>query len=381
MPGAKELKELADKRSLLGEARLRKIKKPDCVSAQLRDYQQAGFNWLATLYKLQLGGCLADDMGLGKTLQVLTLLAYARQKSQRKYLTNLVVCPTSLIYNWRNELEKFTPSLKVKVHYGNNRATQVKDWRQTDVIITTYGTLANDMEWLRKFTFHIACLDESQTIKNPSSLRFKAVSLLKAEHRFVMTGTPIENSTVELFAQMQFINPGLLGTLTGFKDKFSNHIDTQRNPALINQLKQLIKPFLLRRTKEEVATDLPAKTEQVLFCEMGEEQRLVYDSFKQVIRNQLLGLIEQETLEKSKLSVLEGLTKLRQICDSPALLNAEESLGDQSVKADELVRLITTKIRDHKALVFSQFLGMLDIIEERLRTADIPYLQLTGRSW
>ncbi|TAJ15268.1 hypothetical protein DMA11_02365 [Marinilabiliaceae bacterium JC017] len=371
-------KELKSKFSLLGKGKIRSVNIPDNVHANLRDYQHAGFNWLVFLYKNKLGGCLADDMGLGKTLQMLSLLAYARAGSKSKRMTHLVVCPTSLIFNWKNEIEKFTPSLRTTVHWGAGRAKDAKLWKDFDVVICSYGTLSNDIEWMRKFKFHIACLDESQAIKNPTSIRYKAVSLIKANYRFVMTGTPIENSTIEIYSQMNFSNPGLLGTLNAFKNEFAGTIDNERDQVKTEQLRKLIKPFIIRRTKEQVAKDLPAKTEQVFYCTMDDQQRKVYEAFRKEVREQVINSVEIEGLGKSRLTVLSGLTKLRQICDSPALLSDEENYGHDSIKADELLRLITEKIHSHKAIVFSQFVGMLDLIEERLKQQGVPYVKLTG---
>jgi len=374
-------RELAEKKALLnGNDGIIKIREPKTITARLRDYQSEGISWLAYLYKINLGGCLADDMGLGKTLQMLAIFAWAKGQHPNKRLTNLVVCPTSLLYNWKNEIDKFSPALKTVIHWGLTRDTDSSSWKKQDIIITSYGTLTNDIEWIRKFKFNVAVLDESQAIKNPASLRYKAVNLISARQRYVMTGTPIENNTVELYAQMHFLNPGILGPLNAFRNDFASSIEKDRDEDKINHLKQLVHPFILRRKKEDVAKELPPKTEQVLFCAMDEEQRRVYDAHKEDIRDRIMNKIDTEGINKSRFTVLEGLTKLRQICDSPALLNSDEDYGYASIKADELVRHITGKISDHKALVFSQFLGMLSLIEERLQKEKIKYVKLTGSS-
>ncbi|MFW6370194.1 MAG: SNF2-related protein [Bacteroidota bacterium] len=374
-------RELAEKKALLnGRDGIDKIRKPRTITAKMRDYQAEGLNWLCYLHKTSLGGCLADDMGLGKTLQMLALFAWAKGQNPGKKLTNLVVCPTSLIDNWNNEIEKFAPSFNTVLHWGPGRDSSSKNWKKADVVVTSYGTLVNDIEWMRKFKFHIATLDESQAIKNTGSLRYKAVNLINAAQRYVMTGTPIENSTLELYAQMNFVNPGILGSLNGFRNDFASSIEKDRDENKIMELKKLVSPFIIRRKKEDVAKELPPKTEQVLICEMEEEQRKIYEAFRQEIRNSIMHEIEQEGINKSRFHVLEGLTKLRQICDSPHLLNTTEDDGKASVKADELIRYITEKIRDHKALVFSQFLGMLSLIEERLQQHNIKYVKLTGSS-
>ncbi|NBC81969.1 MAG: DEAD/DEAH box helicase family protein [Bacteroidetes bacterium] len=374
------VKEIMEKKQLLNNFDgIAELPVPKDIKAELRHYQEAGLNWLAFLADTGLGGCLADDMGLGKTLQMISLLVHLKNHDKRKNITNLVVCPTSLVFNWQNELEKFAPKLSYAIHWGSSRSDH-KEWKKNDVVITTYGTLVNDIEKFRTLTFDTLVLDESQAIKNPDSLRYKAVCLLKAQRRFVMTGTPIENNTVELYAQMNFLNPGLLGNLSFFRKEFAGAVEQTKDKEKLEELRTLIKPFILRRTKEQVMTELPDKTEVVHYCEMGDEQRKVYDAFRSDFRNRLLGKIEEEGLNKSRFTILEGLTKMRQICDSPALLSTQEGYGNASVKADELTRLITTKIANHKALVFSQFLGMLDIIEQRLSEQGIKYSILTGKT-
>jgi non-specific serine/threonine protein kinase len=211
-------------------------------------------------------------------------------------------------------------------------------------------------------------------------LRFKAVNLVKAKNRFVMTGTPIENNVTELYAQMQFINPGLLGSLSMFRKEFAGSIDKSRDQVKMEALRTLVTPFILRRTKEKVATELPEKTELVYYCEMKDAQRKVYDAFKNEIREKLMRSIEEEGLAKTRFTILEGLTKMRQICDSPALLGTQEGYGNESVKAEELIGLLNEKMHKHKALVFSQFLGMLNIVEKRLNEEGIKYVKLTGKT-
>ena len=375
------INELSERKQLLNEnSSIKKINPPKMVKANLRHYQEDGLNWLVFLDKLGLGGCLADDMGLGKTLQLISLIAHKKQTLKKKYRCSLVVCPTTLLFNWEKEIQKFAPQLKYLVHWGTNREQHHEITTDVDVLLTTYGTLTNDIEHLRKIHFDLVILDESQAIKNPTSLRYKAVNILNSDNRFVMTGTPIENNTTELFSQMQFINPGLLGNLTSFQQEFAGQIDNHRNADKIEELKRLVSPFILRRTKEKVAQELPAKTELVHYCEMNGEQRKVYDSFKHDIRQRILKTMEEEGMAKSRFMILESLTKMRQICDSPALLNTQEGYGNDSVKADELMRMLREKMGKHKALVFSQFLGMLDIIEQRLNDEGIKYVKLTGQT-
>jgi len=375
------LEELAERRTLLNNgATIEKVPKPRALKGKLRSYQQEGLNWLVFLQKLGLGGCLADDMGLGKTIQMIAFIIYLKQKKGKQFGCALVVCPTTLLFNWEKELQKFAPSLKYHVHWGTSRQVSTGVADHNDVVLTTYGTLANDIEHMRTKKFDVVVLDESQAIKNPESLRYKAVNLLKSENRFVMTGTPIENNVTELFAQMQFINPGLLGNLNAFRKEYAGSIDKDRDANKTNDLRRLVQPFILRRTKEVVAKELPEKTEQVYLCEMGKAQREVYDAFKDDIREKLMTSIEEEGLAKTRFTILEGLTKMRQICDSPAILSTQEGYGNDSVKADELIEMLKEKMHQHKALVFSQFLGMLSLIEQRLQQAGISYVKLTGQT-
>ena len=235
---------------------------PKGIKAKLRDYQQHGLNWLAFLDKNQLGGCLADDMGLGKTLQTITFLQYLKLKNP-KSPPSLIIAPTSLIFNWGNEIEKFCPTLKMLTFVGANRIENKDNFNKYDLIISTYGSLLNDIEFLKDFKFNYVILDESQAIKNPNSKRYKAVRLLHSYNRVALTGTPIENNTFDLYAQLNFLNPGLLGNMTHFKNNFSDAIDKEKDVDASQILGKIITPFILRRTKEQVATELPEKTESI----------------------------------------------------------------------------------------------------------------------
>jgi SNF2 family DNA or RNA helicase len=350
---------------------------PKGLKATLRDYQKQGLNWLNFLDEFNFGGCLADDMGLGKTIQIIAFIL--SQKEKDKNNTNLIVLPTSLIFNWTREIEKFAPSLKVLTIYGQSRVKNTKDFVKYDVILTTYGTMLSDVKILKEFRFNYIFLDESQAIKNPESQRYKAVRLLNARNRVVVTGTPIENNTFDLFAQLSFANPGLFGSQQRFKDEYSTPIDRFKDIARANELQQKINPFVLRRTKKQVATELPDKTEMVLYCEMDDEQRKVYDTYKNEIREKLLGKHE-ETPENKSMLVLQGLTKLRQICNSPAILGDEESYGSSSAKMRVLLEEIEGKSKKHKILVFSQFVSMLDLIRVELDKLQISHEYLTGQT-
>lgn len=356
----------------------RDISIPKGLKTSLRPYQKQGVNWLVFLDKNKLGGCLADDMGLGKTIETIAFLGYLKKKKKQK--PHLVIMPTSLIFNWKKEIEKFFPSLKTLIYTGSKRKILFKDFSKYDIILSTYGSLLNDIEFLKDFEFGYVILDESQAIKNPNSKRYKAVKLLQSDNRLALTGTPIENNTFDLYAQMNFLNPGLLGSMSHFKKEFSDAIDKAKDEQSSTLLSEMIHPFLLRRTKEQVATDLPEKTETILYCEMGAEQRKVYESFKEKFRDYLLHKIEENGVAKSQMYVLEGLMKLRQICNSPELLNEEEDYGTASVKLDILTESIKEKTAKHKILVFSQFTSMLGLIKERLEEEDITYEYLDGKT-
>ena len=362
---------------------------PAAVQAQLRDYQTAGFQWMCLLDEMGWGGCLADDMGLGKTLQTLSFLQHLVEQYPDE--THLVVCPTSLLYNWENELKKFVPDLDYYMHYGAERELDDERFRKAHVIITSYGMVRNDIEHFSKYRFGYAILDESQAIKNPGSQARKAVQQLQARNRLALSGTPVQNNTFDLFAQMDFLNPGMLGGADFFRAEFAGPIDRNGDKEAASRLRKLIYPFILRRTKEQVARDLPDKTEMILWCQMGDEQRKIYDSHKDFYRETLLGRIAEEGMGKSSIYILEGLTRLRQICDSPALLkesggpgraSAEsetvEAWPNASVKLEELVREVVENTGNHKCLVFSQFTSMLGLIREALDAAGIGYLYLDG---
>lgn len=374
------LKELQHKKEqLLNLKKVKDVKIPKTLKATLRPYQKEGVNWLAFLEENNLGGCLADDMGLGKTIQVIAFMAYLKSVKKSKS-THLVVAPTSLIFNWQNEIEKFCPSLKTLIYTGIKRKELLKSFDKVDLILTTYGSVMNDIDQLQKTRFDYIILDESQAIKNPNSKRYKAIRLLNSNNRLALTGTPIENNTFDLYAQINFLNPGLLGSMNHFKTEFSDAIDKEKNKDASILLSKMIHPFLLRRTKKQVATDLPEKTESIIYCEMGNEQRKVYEAYKNKYRDYLINKIDENGAAKSQMYVLEGLTKLRQICNSPELLNDSEDYGKASIKLDLLTENIKSKTAEHKVLVFSQFTSMLSLIKERLDNENIAYEYLDGKT-
>lgn len=369
--------ELDEKFSRLREFKeIPEIPVPEGLELSLRSYQLAGFRWLNYLKEVGWGGILADDMGLGKTAQALTMLLH--YKNENKGLKALVVCPTTLIYNWENEIKKFTPDLSFTIHHGTMRERRIEALSEHNIIITTYGTLRSDIQMLMKANFDYVVLDESQAIKNPFSKVTKAACLLNSKHRICMSGTPLQNNTFDLYAQMNFLNPGLLGSVEFFRNEFSTPIDKLGESEQKEHLRKILYPFILRRTKEQVAKDLPEKTETILFCEMEAVQRSIYESYRQAYRSKILGTIDHQGVGRSQFTILQGLMKLRQICDSPSILNEEENYPEESIKLKELSRELTENIGQHKVLVFSQFLGMLALIRKQLEKDGIEYEYFDG---
>ncbi len=379
------LRELASKKEKLlaiAAEDYSQLDAPEHLQAALRPYQLTGFQWLVFLHEAGWGGILADDMGLGKTVQALAF--YLFLKNQNPSATLLVVCPTTLIYNWEAEVAKFAPHLKVYIHHGPRRKASVGSISGHDIVITTYGTMRSDIKAFREVNYDLAVLDESQAIKNPQSQVAKAALLLQAKHRLALSGTPVQNNTFDLYSQMNFLNPGMLGSREFFMNEFATPIDKFGEENVKKQLRQLTYPFLLRRTKGQVAKELPPKTEIVLYCEMGPAQRKAYDAWRLVFKDQIMGLIDQQGIERSQFHILQGLTRLRQICDATALAGtlAEEGKEPEnhSVKLEELMRELQENTGNHKVLVFSQFLGMLGLIRERLATEGISYAYFDGSS-
>lgn len=351
-------------------------KPPAHLHGILRPYQVAGFQWLNYLQQVNWGGILADDMGLGKTVQALSFLEH--YKTVQGEIKVLVVCPTTLIYNWENEIKKFTPAMSYQIHHGSSRTRNSEDLLKKDIIITTYGTLRSDIKFFLTTRFDYVLLDESQAIKNPASKVTKAACLLNTKYRICMSGTPLQNNTFDIYAQMNFLNPGMLGSVEFFRQEFAIPIDKLGEPERKEHLRKLLYPFILRRTKEQVAKDLPEKQEMILWCEMQDEQRKIYDAYRNDYRDRILGTINDQGIAKSQFTILQGLMKLRQICDSPSILNEDEVFENHSIKIEELAREITEDMSDHKALIFSQFLGMLALIRQKLEELGVKYEYFDG---
>ncbi|TKG95927.1 DEAD/DEAH box helicase [Puteibacter caeruleilacunae] len=374
---------------------------PAGINASLRNYQAEGFSWMYQLRNNNFGGCLADDMGLGKTIQTLTLLQkvsspraelvssdsngstlFAEEAQQEIQPASLVIVPTSLVHNWNNEIAKFTPELKCYKHVGINRKKALNIdalINGYDIILTTYGTIRNDYQLFENHTFHYIILDESQYIKNPTSKIYQAVIRLQSNHRLVLTGTPIENSLSDLWSQVNFLNKDLLGSLAFFKREFIVPIEKKNDEEKQQQLQSLIHPFILRRTKEEVAKDLPPITHQTRHCVMTPDQKSKYEEEKSQIRNSILQNIESHGIQKSALLVLQGLTKLRQLANHPMMIDAETNMD--SGKFNEIIRAMSNLMAEnHKVLVFSSFVKHLEILENAFQKKKWKTAILTGQT-
>ncbi|UEG53222.1 DEAD/DEAH box helicase [Mucilaginibacter daejeonensis] len=358
---------------------LEDIAPPVNFAGSLRPYQQAGYNWFHFLRDYHFGGCLADDMGLGKTIQTLALLQKNKENAEAigATTTSLLIMPTSLIYNWINEAAKFTPSLRMMVHTGAFRYRSPEVFGNYDVVVTTYGISRIDVEMFKSFFFDYIILDESQNIKNPSSKSYQAVKQLKSRHRLILSGTPVENTVNDLWTQMSFINPGLLGSQQFFLNEFVTPIEKKKDEDKAHRLQALIKPFVLRRTKEQVATELPPKTEQLFYCKMSDEQKNVYEKVKSEYRNELLQSLEDGSFAQSQIQVLQGLIKLRQIANHPSMI--DESYEGDSGKFEDVVHTLANVLDGgHKVLIFSQFVKQLNIYRQYFDQQNIKYTYLDG---
>ncbi len=341
----------------------------------LRPYQRDGLAWLDFLQSYGLGGCLADDMGLGKTVQLIALLQ-ERVKLTDEQLPSLIVVPKSLLFNWKQECERFAPELRVLEYSGLQREALRAEFSRNDVILTTYGTLRRDIVELREFRFDYIVLDEAQTIKNASSQIAKASRLLRSNHRVALSGTPIENHLGDLWSIFEFLNPGMLGRSSLFR----THATDPAAESSRRLLAQGLRPFILRRTKKEVANELPDKFEQTILCTMGKRQRQQYEELRDHYRDSLLGLVKSQGLAKTKMHVLEALLRLRQAACHPGLLDPAHA-DAPSAKLDVLIPDLRELLDEgHKALVFSQFTSMLALVRKSLDALGIPYEYLDGKT-
>ena len=396
-----QISEFSDK---LAEYRFSRFSKPDEIQATLRPYQEDGASWMAEHLSNGLGVCLADDMGLGKTLQTITALVFvynelyrtnltgsdggvsvqlsifdtfANNNTKRNYMNALVVVPASLIHNWYAEVKKFTPDLRVLKYVGDKkeRRISVRKIMDFDFVITTYNYLLSDLEEIKAKSFRFLVLDESQRIKNNQSKIFKAISSLTIPHRVSLSGTPIENSLKDLWSQMQFINPELLGSFEFFKSRYLLPIEKGEGESVLQELKTIIQPYLLRRTKKEVLQDLPDCVEQVYYCEMTTEHHELYEKEKSAARNEILNLNDQSA--QSRFHVLSFLSKLRLLANHPTLYDSNSEV--LSSKFLEVVDFLDVIIKSgSKVLVFSSFVKHLEIFADYFRENKIPYVQLSG---
>lgn len=353
------------------------VKTPKSFLGQLRDYQKAGYDWFCFLRKYRFGGCLADDMGLGKTIQTLAFLQKIKEERVCSPGICLIVVPTSLIHNWLSESTRFTPDLNIYVHTGGDRIKDSNLIPECDIILTTYGITRIDHSFFERVYFDYIILDESQNIKNPHSRIAQVVRGLKSENRLILSGTPLENSIMDLWSQMTFLNPGLLGNQSYFIDNFQIPIEKKGDTERLIRLKSLIKPFILRRTKQQVASELPPRTEQVIYSDMIPAQEEFYEKNRSFYRLELLKMIDAKGLQKSRIAVLQGISRLRQIANHPRMVDLEYQ--DSSGKFMDVMELLENTIEeDHKVLIFSSFTKHLALLRSQLEKNGTSYCYLDG---
>lgn len=364
---------------MLGKHSLESSEIPEEILASLRPYQIEGVQWLERLRKMHLNGILADDMGLGKTLQ--TIITLTQSKIDGASLPSLVVCPTSLVYNWKEELNKFNPKLTVMAVDGipHHRKKSIAENSDYDVLVTSYSLLQKDIDLYKEIPFHYAILDEAQAIKNRGTRNAKSVKQLKSKHRLVLSGTPIENSLEELWSLFDYLMPGLLSTYDRFVEKYVRNSTTGKSG--VEALKKKVSPFILRRMKEDVIHDLPPISDIVYHCHLSEAQRELYCSYAASAREELTKLVKKEGFEKVQIHVLATLTRLKQICCHPALIAKEKAEVGDSAKYDMLLELLQTLIEGkHRTVIFSQYTKMLHILKEDLQKMGVPFEYLDGTS-
>ncbi|MDX2052168.1 MAG: DEAD/DEAH box helicase [Polyangiaceae bacterium] len=349
------------------------------LKAKLRPYQEEGVCWLQHMRQQGAGGVLADDMGLGKTLQTITHLLLEKE-SRRAQLPTLIVAPTSLIHNWDSEIKRFAPALRTQIWHGKARHKSRDLVKKADVVLTTYALLIRDLEWFKLQPFYYLILDEAQAIKNRRSQAAKSMAQIQTEHRLCLTGTPVENNLDELFSLFNFLMPGILGTAEAFRTHFREPIERENNETRLAALRGAVGPFILRRMKEEVARDLPPKTEMVRPVELREDQRDLYESVRVAAHSEVRQAIKSKGIGASTVTILDGLMKLRQICCDPRLVKVA-SLGKvlSSAKYELFFDLLQKQLAEgRRVLVFSQFTRMLALLGEGLVERGIKYALITG---
>jgi len=370
-PQVKTAHQIAQK--LRDFTRMERYQLPQRFGGKLRNYQYAGYNWLFFLNSYGLGGCLADDMGLGKTVQALALMQ--KLKEQNEITPSLIIVPVNTISNWESEINRFTRGIEYYVHHGQNKADDEESLKGWDIILTSYHTLRSDIELFRRVSYRYVILDEAQYIKNSKSQLFKAVKLLKAEHRLSLTGTPIENNTFELWSQMDFLNTGLLGNINKFKKEYAKQIESESNEKKLNKLRQTVYPFILRRKKEDVAKELPEKSEIILYSEMDNKQRNLYSELNNYYREKVSMKLKKDGIERSAMVILSALLRLRQVALFPRLINEKYS-KIKSCKFEQLKETVNEILdENHKILIFSQFVECLKIIKNYFKSkVEISYI-------
>ena len=353
---------------------------PKGINAEFREYQMKGFGWLWFMYKYGLNGILADDMGLGKTLQALTVLQKAKEEDGP--MPTLVVAPTTVVFNWESEIQKFAPTLSCLKLQGGERKQFFKKIPEYDVVITSYALLRRDIDKLKDINFRYVILDESQNIKNATSQTAQAVKQLNSQHKLALSGTPIENKLEELWSVFDFLMPGFLFSMADFNSRYVNPIMERQDKIVEKRLKLQIYPFILRRMKRDVAKDLPDKVENIAYCELTDEQRDFYLQVLDSTKEELFKSIEQNGLEKSRLSIFSALLRMRQICCHPKLYDKDNVKNIISSGKFEKLKYMLEEIvsEGHRILLFSQFVDMLDIIKAWLDKTGIKYEYLTGKT-
>ncbi|QGU96758.1 ATP-dependent helicase [Clostridium bovifaecis] len=351
----------------------------DNINKIMREYQKFGFKWLKTLSKCGFGGILADEMGLGKTLQTIAFIE--SELKEKEGMPSLIIVPTSLVYNWQDEIERYAPNLKAHIISGDKkeRVSRIKEVTNYDVIITSYPLIRRDIDEYRDLNFKYCILDEAQNIKNPNSMNARAVKEIKAEGYFALTGTPIENSLTELWSIFDFIMPGYLMNHNRFQQKYEIPISKNNNKVALEELNYHIKPFILRRLKKDVIKELPPKIEHKILVEMSKEQKKVYAAYLEQSKDEIESEIQENGFKKSKLKILAVLTRLRQICDDPSTFI--DNFKGESGKIEALEDLLEESISSgHRILLFSQFTSVLKNIEKRLKEDSVEYMYLDGKT-
>ena len=353
---------------------------PTGINAEFREYQMKGFGWLWFMYKYGLNGILADDMGLGKTLQALTVLQKAKEEDGP--MPALVIAPTTVVFNWESEIQKFAPTLSCLKLQGGERKQFFKKIPEYDIIITSYALLRRDIDKLKDINFRYVILDESQNIKNATSQTAQAVKQLNSQHKLALSGTPIENKLEELWSVFDFLMPGFLFSMADFNSRYVNPIMEHQDKIVEKRLKLQIYPFILRRMKRDVAKDLPDKVENIAYCELTDEQRDFYLQVLDSTKEELFKSIEQNGLEKSRLSIFSALLRMRQICCHPKLYDKDNVKNIISSGKFEKLKVMLEEIvsEGHRILLFSQFVDMLDIVKAWLDKTGIKYEYLTGKT-